>query len=86
MVVIASMIAAGFHLHIDMPSNDRKYMGLATVGVRGIELLAIVLDRITQAMGQTTRGGARWWHSGPAGCVARLLGAGHKPAHRGGTH
>jgi glycine betaine/proline transport system permease protein len=80
------MIAVGGLGQMVLRGIGRLDMGLATVGGLGIVLLAIVLDRITQAMGQTTRGGARWWHSGPAGCVARLLGAGHKPAHRGGTH
>ncbi|MDR0202472.1 MAG: glycine betaine/L-proline ABC transporter permease ProW [Delftia acidovorans] len=86
MVVIASMIAVGGLGQMVLRGIGRLDMGLATVGGLGIVLLAIVLDRITQAMGQTTRGGARWWHSGPAGCVARLLGAGTKPAHRGSTH
>ena len=36
-------------------------------------LLAIVLDRITQAMGEPKRGSARWWATGPAGLVMRLL-------------
>ncbi|EPD41030.1 MULTISPECIES: glycine betaine/L-proline ABC transporter permease ProW [Delftia] len=85
MVVIASMIAVGGLGQMVLRGIGRLDMGLATVGGLGIVLLAIVLDRITQAMGQTTRGGARWWHSGPAGCIARLLGAGSKPVHRGST-
>ena len=85
MVVIASMIAVGGLGQMVLRGIGRLDMGLATVGGLGIVLLAIVLDRITQAMGQTTRGGARWWHSGPAGCIARLLGAGNKPVHRGST-
>lgn len=85
MVVIASMIAVGGLGQMVLRGIGRLDMGLATVGGLGIVLLAIVLDRITQAMGQTNRGGARWWHSGPAGCIARLLGAGSKPVHRGST-
>jgi glycine betaine/proline transport system permease protein len=48
-------------------------MGLATVGGVGIVLLAVTLDRITQALGQTRRAAGRWWHGGPAGLVARLF-------------
>jgi glycine betaine/proline transport system permease protein len=48
-------------------------MGLATVGGVGIVLLAITLDRITQAMGQPDRGARHWWQTGPPGLVLRLL-------------
>jgi glycine betaine/proline transport system permease protein len=48
-------------------------MGLATVGGLGIVLLAITLDRITQAMGQPSRGARHWWQTGPAGLVLRVL-------------
>jgi glycine betaine/proline transport system permease protein len=48
-------------------------MGLATVGGLGIVLLAITLDRITQAMGQPHRGARHWWQTGPAGLVVRAL-------------
>jgi glycine betaine/proline transport system permease protein len=61
-------------------------MGLATVGGLGIVLLAIVLDRITQAMGEPKRGSARWWATGPAGLAVRLLGKKHSaPALKPGT-
>ena len=46
---------------------------MATVGGLGIVLLAIILDRITQAMGQPQRGVRHWWQTGPAGMVGRLL-------------
>ena len=42
---------------------------LATTGGLGIVLLAIVLDRITQAMGEPRRGNQRWWQQGPLGLL-----------------
>ncbi len=73
MVVIASMIAVGGLGQMVLRGIGRLDMGLATVGGLGIVLLAIVLDRLTQAMGETKRGGQRWWKTGPAGIVYRLL-------------
>lgn len=74
MVVIASMIAVGGLGQMVLRGIGRLDMGLATVGGLGIVLLAITLDRLTQAMGRTRRSGARhWWHTGPAGLVLRLL-------------
>ncbi|MBQ0132774.1 MAG: glycine betaine/L-proline ABC transporter permease ProW [Comamonas sp.] len=72
MVVIASMIAVGGLGQMVLRGIGRLDMGLATVGGLGIVLLAIVLDRITQAMGQPQRGSARWWHRGPVGWVLKL--------------
>ena len=74
MVVIASMIAVGGLGQMVLRGIGRLDMGLATVGGLGIVLLAIVLDRITQAMGEPKRGSARWWATGPAGLAVRLLG------------
>lgn len=73
MVVIASMIAVGGLGQMVLRGIGRLDMGLATVGGLGIVLLAIVLDRLTQAMGESQRGSARWWHTGPAGLVLRVL-------------
>lgn len=73
MVVIASMIAVGGLGQMVLRGIGRLDMGLATVGGLGIVLLAIVLDRITQAMGQPRRASARWWHTGPAGLLLRAL-------------
>jgi len=81
MVVIASMIAVGGLGQMVLRGIGRLDMGLATIGGLGIVLLAIVLDRITQAMGQVQRGGTRWWHGGPVGAVLRLFHA----ANTGGT-
>lgn len=69
MVVIASMIAVGGLGQMVLRGIGRLDMGLATVGGLGIVLLAIVLDRITQAMGHPHRGGERWWHRGPLGLL-----------------
>jgi glycine betaine/proline transport system permease protein len=74
MVVIASMIAVGGLGQMVLRGIGRLDMGLATVGGLGIVLLAITLDRLTQAMGQPRRSaGRRWWHTGPAGFVLRQL-------------
>ena len=69
MVVIASMIAVGGLGQMVLRGIGRLDMGLATVGGLAIVLLAIVLDRITQAMGQPHRSGERWWHRGPLGLL-----------------
>ena len=73
MVVIASMIAVGGLGQMVLRGIGRLDMGLATVGGLGIVLLAITLDRFTQALGVPRRGTRRWWQSGPAGLVARAL-------------
>lgn len=69
MVVIASMIAVGGLGQMVLRGIGRLDMGLATVGGLGIVLLAIVLDRITQAMGEPRRGHQRWWQQGPLGLL-----------------
>ena len=72
MVVIASMIAVGGLGQMVLRGIGRLDMGLATVGGLGIVLLAITLDRLTQAMGRSRRSTARhWWQTGPAGLVVR---------------
>ena len=73
MVVIASMIAVGGLGQMVLRGIGRLDMGLATVGGLGIVLLAITLDRITQSMGQPSRGVRHWWQTGPAGLVWRLM-------------
>jgi glycine betaine/proline transport system permease protein len=52
MVVIASMIAVGGLGQMVLRGIGRLDMGLATIGGLGIVLMAIVLDRITQAFSQ----------------------------------
>ena len=83
MVVIASMIAVGGLGQMVLRGIGRLDMGLATVGGLGIVLLAITLDRITQAMGQPRRGVRHWWQTGPTGLVLRLLRA--RPAQAAAT-
>jgi len=75
MVVIASMIAVGGLGQMVLRGIGRLDMGLATVGGLGIVLLAITLDRLTQAMGQPRRGVRHWYQTGPAGFVLRLRGS-----------
>jgi glycine betaine/proline transport system permease protein len=79
MVVIASMIAVGGLGQMVLRGIGRLDMGMATVGGLGIVLLAIALDRITQALGKPGRGARHWWQQGPAGLVVRLLRSG-RPA------
>ncbi|MFH1804513.1 MAG: glycine betaine/L-proline ABC transporter permease ProW [Pseudomonadota bacterium] len=78
MVVIASMIAVGGLGQMVLRGIGRLDMGLATVGGIGIVLLAIVLDRMTQALGRDERskGSRHWYETGPAGVIRSLLGKG----------
>jgi glycine betaine/proline transport system permease protein len=73
MVVIASMIAVGGLGQMVLRGIGRLDMGLATVGGLGLVLLAITLDRLTQALGAARRGARHWWQTGPAGLLWRLL-------------
>ena len=73
MVVIASMIAVGGLGQMVLRGIGRLDMGLATVGGLGIVLLAITLDRITQAMGQPRRDARHWWQTGPIGLLMALV-------------
>jgi glycine betaine/proline transport system permease protein len=79
MVVIASMIAVGGLGQMVLRGIGRLDMGLATIGGVGIVLLAIILDRMTQAVGQSDRDRAtrHWYESGPVGLVLSLFG--HRP-------
>ncbi|MRF87988.1 proline/betaine ABC transporter permease ProW, partial [Escherichia coli] len=46
------------------------------VGGAGIVILAIILDRLTQSLGQNSRlkGNRRWYMTGPIGLICRLFG------------
>ncbi len=52
MVVIASMIAVGGLGQMVLRGIGRLDMGLAAVGGTGIVILAIILDRLTQSLGE----------------------------------
>jgi len=73
MVVIASMISVAGLGQMVLRGIGRLDMGLAAVGGLGIVMLAIVLDRITQSMGQPARSGQHWYHSEPLGWLVRLI-------------
>lgn len=76
MVVIASMIAVGGLGQMVLRGIGRLDMGLATIGGVGIVILAIILDRMTQAFGESRRDKPtrHWYQSGPVGLLLRLLG------------
>lgn len=84
MVVVASMISVGGLGLTVLRGIGRLDMGLATVGGFGIVLLAIVLDRITQAMGveRRNKGMRHWYDRGPAGLLRRLAVKETKPTTR----
>jgi glycine betaine/proline transport system permease protein len=77
MVVIASMIAVGGLGQMVLRGIGRLDMGLATVGGVGIVLLAIILDRMTQAVAQPgdTSSQISWYETGPVGLVVALFRA-----------
>lgn len=76
MVVIASMISVGGLGQMVLRGIGRLDMGLATLGGAGLVLLAIFLDRLTQAMGERSASNdrsRRWYQKGPVGLCLRLL-------------
>ena len=75
MVVIASMISVGGLGQMVLRGIGRLDMGLATVGGVGLVLLAIFLDRLTQAMGERSDANhtQHWYETGPVGLVMRTL-------------
>lgn len=75
MVVIASMISVGGLGLMVLRGIGRLDMGLATVGGVGLVLLAIFLDRLTQAMGERSNmavKGEHWYQTGPVGVLYKL--------------
>ncbi len=75
MVVVASMIAVGGLGQMVLRGIGRLDVGQAAVGGLGIVLMAISLDRLTQAMGQSSRlrGTRHWYQKGPVGLVIKQL-------------
>ncbi len=79
MVVIASMIAVGGLGQMVLRGIGRLDIGLAAVGGLGIVLLAVILDRLTQSMGQKDKNDkTRWFQKGPIGFVYNLTNKGKK--------
>jgi glycine betaine/proline transport system permease protein len=76
MVVIASMISVKGLGNEVLRAMGRLDAGKAIIGGLGIVILAIVLDRITQGIGQSgrERGHRHWWQGGPVGLALRLAG------------
>jgi glycine betaine/proline transport system permease protein len=74
MVVIASMISVGGLGLMVLRGIGRLDIGLATVGGIGIVILAIILDRMTQSLGRSSRekGAGPWYSKGPVGFVVSL--------------
>ncbi|MCG8610748.1 MAG: glycine betaine/L-proline ABC transporter permease ProW [Pseudomonadales bacterium] len=74
MVVIASMISVGGLGLMVLRGIGRLDIGLATVGGIGIVILAIILDRMTQSLGQSARdrGTRHWYETGPVGLLFKL--------------
>jgi glycine betaine/proline transport system permease protein len=74
MVVIASMIAVGGLGQMVLRGIGRLDIGLAAVGGLGIVLLAVILDRLTQAMGHKDKDDkTRWFQKGPIGFFRRII-------------
>lgn len=80
MVVIASLIAVEGLGQMVNRGIGRLDVGLAAVGGIGIVLMAIVLDRITQAIGKPSTDGHSWRDRGPLGALKTALGQRRLPA------
>ena len=73
MVVIASMIAVGGLGQMVLRGIGRLDIGLAAVGGLGIVLLAVILDRLTQAMGSKNKNNKnKWFEKGPIGLILKF--------------
>ncbi len=76
MVVVSSMISVTGLGQMVLRGIGRLDMGLATVGGLGIVFLAIVIDRVSQSFGISSRerGHKKWYQTGPIGLVRNLKG------------
>ena len=73
MVVIASMIAVGGLGQMVLRGIGRLDMGLAALGGISIVLLAIILDRLTQALGKKSSKPSQWYRRGLLGFIINLI-------------
>ncbi|MER9832777.1 ABC transporter permease subunit [Mesorhizobium sp. M0134] len=73
MVVVASMIAVGGLGQMVLRGIGRLDVGLASSGGLGIVALAIVLDRITQALAQPRKRPGEIWAHGPAAAIGSAM-------------
>lgn len=73
MVVVASMISVAGLGRMVYEGMSSMNMGKASIGGLGIVILAIMLDRLSQAMGQRERNTRHWWDRGPLGFIYRKL-------------
>ncbi|ERN40111.1 ABC-type proline/glycine betaine transport system, permease component [Rubidibacter lacunae KORDI 51-2] len=80
MVVIASLIAVGGLGQMVNRGIGRLDIGLAGVGGISIVILAIVLDRITQALGNAGADALPWKERGPLGALRKLFTGRRSPA------
>ena len=80
MSVVSSMISVAGLGRMVLVGIGQLDMALASVGGLGIVFLAIIIDRITQGLGRTTRdrGFKGWYQVGPLGAVSRLMAPGRK--------
>jgi glycine betaine/proline transport system permease protein len=80
MVVIASLIAVEGLGQMVNRGIGRLDVGLAAVGGIGIVIMAVVLDRLTQAIGDPPKDGLSWHERGPIGFVRDLMAKKGTPA------
>lgn len=73
MVVVAAMISVAGLGRMVYEGMSSINMGKASIGGLGIVILAIMLDRLSQAMGKRERHIRHWWERGPLGFVYRKL-------------